>query len=191
MSIYCIYKNLILLYVVCWKVKFIKVFAIDSASKKSGWSFFINNKLIDYGLIRANEKDDVDNRIMQIYLEIKKLVQKYEPDYIVFENTPSMNAKVARDLSRIHGCIMSLVFDSDGKMGFRDYMPTTWRSIIGTYNGTKAGQKRDYQKQKAIEIVNTKYNKQFIYDKSDKNGDDDICEAILLGEAFYIIENEE
>ncbi len=171
-------------------MKFIKVFAIDSASKKSGWSFFINNKLIDYGLIRANEKDDVDNRIMQIYLEIKKLVQKYEPDYIVFENTPSMNAKVARDLSRIHGCIMSLVFDSGGKMGFRDYMPTTWRSIIGTYNGKREGQKRDYQKQKAIEIVNKKYNKQFIYDKSDKNGDDDICEAILLGEAFYIIENE-
>jgi Holliday junction resolvasome RuvABC endonuclease subunit len=118
----------------------LKVLSFDAATKKTGWAFFKNKDLlVDHGLLRA-EKDemDYDVRIMQLYLQIKKLVQQFKPDYVVFENTPSQNnAELGRQLSRLHGCIMSLVFDSNGKMGFRTYMPTKWRSVIGTYGGNK------------------------------------------------------
>ena len=66
----------------------IKVLGLDLATKKSGYCFKENKQLIDFGLIRANEKDDIDHRIMQIYLQVKDIVKKYKPDYIVFENTP-------------------------------------------------------------------------------------------------------
>ena len=167
----------------------IKVLGLDLATKKSGYCFKENKQLIDFGLIRANEKDDIDHRIMQIYLQAKDIVKKYKPDYIVFENTPSHNnAKLGRELSRLHGCIMSLVFDSNGKMGYRDYMPSKWRSAIGTYDGTRNGLRRDVQKQCAIDYINKKYNLDLVYDPKDKTGSDDIAEAICICDAFEIIE---
>jgi Holliday junction resolvasome RuvABC endonuclease subunit len=166
-------------------VIFIKVLGLDSASKKTGYCCNQDGKLISYGLIKADDKENnTDIRIEQIYNQIKQIVLDFKPDYIVFENTPSQNnPQLARTLSRIHGTIMSLCFDYD--IGIRDYMPTQWRKVVNTYDGKREHMKREYQKQKAVEICNQKYGTTFIYDKNDNKTQDDIAEAILIAESFY------
>ena len=67
------------------------------------------------------------------------------------------------------------------------YAPSSWRSIMGLYNGTTEGTKRDYQKQAAVDFVNKLYGFDFKYytnDTKKKQTDDDMAEAILLGLAF-------
>lgn len=163
-------------------MSFIKLLSLDSATVKTGWAYFDNGKLINYGLFNTTSKEkNVDKRIEELYLQIKNKVLEIEPDYIIFEDTHGANQQIARGLSRLHGCIMSLAFDYN--IGLRDYMPSTWRSTINLYDKSKDSKKRDYQKQKAIEYVNNKYGTIFIFDKSDKNGHDDQAEAICIGEA--------
>jgi Holliday junction resolvasome RuvABC endonuclease subunit len=162
-----------------------KVLGLDSATKKTGWCFNEDGKIISYGLIKADDKEkNTDIRIEQIYKQIKEKVLEFKPDYIVFENTPSNNnPQLARSLSRLHGCIMSLGYDYD--IGFRDYMPSEWRKLAGTYDGKREHMKREYQKQKAVEICNERYGTNFVYDKNDNKTEDDIAEAILISESFY------
>ena len=67
------------------------------------------------------------------------------------------------------------------------YVPSSWRSIIGTYDGTRQGMKRDIQKQKAVDKTNEIYNLGFVYSKTEtktKHTDDDKAEAICLGLAY-------
>ena len=67
------------------------------------------------------------------------------------------------------------------------YAPSSWRSIIGTYDGTRQGMKRDIQKQKAVDKINEIYGLGFVYSKTEtktKNTDDDKAEAICLGLAY-------
>jgi Holliday junction resolvasome RuvABC endonuclease subunit len=163
----------------------IKVLGLDSATKKTGYACTEDSKLISYGLIKADNKEkNTDIRIEQIYKQLKEIVLIFKPDYICFENTPSFNnPQLARDLSRLHGCIMSICYDYD--VGFRDYMPSQWRKMIGTYDGKREHMKREYQKQMAVEICNKKYGTNFIYNKNDDKTDDDIAEAILIAESFY------
>jgi Holliday junction resolvasome RuvABC endonuclease subunit len=163
----------------------IKVIGLDSATKKTGYGCNEDGKLISYGLIKADAKEEnIDTRIEQIYKQIKQLVLEFKPDYIIFENTPSHNnPQLGRQLSRLHGCIMSLCYDYN--IGFRDYMPSQWRKVAGTYDGKREHMKREYQKQQSVDICNQKYGTNFVYNKNDNKTDDDIAEAILIADSFY------
>jgi Holliday junction resolvasome RuvABC endonuclease subunit len=164
----------------------LKIIGFDAATKKTGWAYKKDNQLIDYGLFKATDKEiNVDTRIEELYKEIKNKILEIKPDYIVFEDTHGVNKQIARGLSRLHGCILSIAFNQN--LGVREYMPSQWRSAVNLYDKSKDSKKRDYQKMKAIEYVNKKYGTEFIYDKSDKNGHDDQAEAICIVEAFEIL----
>ena len=80
---------------------------------------------------------------------------------------------------------MSLCFKYN--INFSFYAPSAWRSLIGLYDGTRNGMKRNVQKQRAIDKINSLYNLNFIYNEVEtktKHTDDDKAEAICLGLAY-------
>lgn len=171
------------------------ILALDMATKKTGWALFnYAGGLIDYGVFRT-ESSETKERMKEIYNMVSnKILEHPEITTIVFEDVPlnnHNNLKTGKDLSILQGVILSLCFEYD--LGYVLYNPSAWRSVVGLYNGTREGMKRDYQKQAAVNKVNELYNFGFIYNETEtksKLTDDDKAEAICLGLA-YIKENEE
>lgn len=170
------------------------ILGLDMATKKTGYSILNDNgELLSYGLIRTESKETKD-RMKEIYQAIKELIEQKNINMIVLEDVPvnnHNNLKVGKDLSTLQGLILSLCFDYDIK--YKLYNPSAWRSIVETYNGTREGMKRAYQKQKAVELVNEIYNLDFVYNETETKTrltDDDKAESILIGLA-YIRENKE
>lgn len=171
------------------------ILSLDMATKKTGWALFdAKGNLIEYGVIRTQNSDTKD-RMEELYFEIANKIKKYSKlTTIVFEDVPlnnHNNLKTGKDLSILQGVILSLCFEYE--LDYVLYNPSAWRSIIGLYNGTREGMKRDYQKQAAVDKVNEIYGFNFIYNETEtktKQTDDDKAEAICLGLA-YIKENKE
>jgi Holliday junction resolvasome RuvABC endonuclease subunit len=163
------------------------ILSLDLATKKTGFAIFINRKLDNFGLIQSTE-GNYQERILCTREKIVELIKKHKIKQIVLEEVginPRNNLIVAHDLCVCQGVILDLCCIY--KLGLKLYAPSSWRALMGTYDGTRAGMKREVQKEKAISIVNELYGYDFKYFKSDtkKNiSDDDICEAILMGLAF-------
>lgn len=171
------------------------ILGLDMATKKTGYCIMSKDeKIKTYGLIRTTSENTKD-RIKEVYFEIKSLVHKYNITHIVLEDVPvnnHNNIKVGKDLSILQGVVLSVCFDMG--IDFSLYNPSAWRTIIGTYNGTREGMKRDFQKRKAVEIVNSIYGLDFVYNETEtktKSTDDDKAEAILIALAYLRDENKE
>ena len=171
------------------------ILGLDMSTKKTGFSILdMNRNLIEYGLIRT-ETDNSKSRIEELYWNIEKVIIRYidNIDTIVFEDVPVSshnNLKTGKDLCILQGVILSLCFKYNIKFCF--YNPSAWRSIIGLYDGTREGMKRDAQKQKAVNMVNQLYDLNFVYNATEtktRRTDDDIAEAICIA-LSYITEIE-
>lgn len=174
-----------------------KIMGLDLATKKTGWSIFHDDKLIDYGIFFADKNEvNVHSRILQIKKQILNKIKEHKIEHIIIENVPinlHSNLKIGMDLIVLQGVILSVCDDLD--LGLQLLSPSSWRSSMGLYDGTRATMKRDCQKQKAIDMVNEIYGFDFKYYKSDtktKISDDDKAESILLVMAYNKIlkENE-
>lgn len=171
------------------------ILSLDMATKKTGWALFSEDgNLLNYGVIRTT-KEETKERMKEIYEEIfKRILENPEIKVVVFEDVPlnnHNNLKTGKDLSILQGVILSLCFEND--LSYILYNPSAWRSVVGLYNGTREGMKRDYQKQAAVNKVNEIYGFDFIYNETEtktRQTDDDKAEAICLGLA-YIQENKE
>lgn len=164
------------------------VLGIDAATTKTGYALLDKNKsLIDYGAFRTQSKE-LFERICEIYLFLEDILKHNNIEAIVIEDvaiTVKNNLKVGSDLLRLQGAIYALSIRYDIPIVL--YMPSAWRSVIGTYDGTREGTKRDVQKQRAVEKVNEIYSLGFEYHKSEtktNQTDDDKAEAILIARAF-------
>lgn len=171
------------------------ILALDMATKKTGWALFdYNGALIDYGVFRTTQ-DETKERMEEIYFFIEdKITNLPKLTTIVFEDVPlnnHNNLKTGKDLSILQGVVLSLCFKYE--LDYVLYNPSAWRSIVGLYNGTREGMKREYQKKAAVDKVNELFNFDFIYNETETKTrltDDDKAEAICLGLA-YIKENKE
>lgn len=172
------------------------ILGIDAATKKTGYSLLdeTTGKLIEFGLIRTNS-DDVKERMKEIYFELKDIVTNNDIKVVVVEDIPvnnHANLKTGKDLSILHGVILGICFEQC--LPWKVYAPSAWRSLVGTYDGTREGTKREVQKQAAVNEVNKLYNldlKYYIRDTKENKSDDDKAEAILIARAYYISENKE
>ena len=170
------------------------ILGLDMATKKTGYSLLdIKANLYDYGVIRTTEEEPRE-RIKEVYDAIEKIIKDNDIGCVVFEDVPVTNhnnLKTGKDLCILQGAILSLCFKHN--IPYKFYAPSSWRSIRGTYDGTRQGMKREVQKQKAVDKVNEIYNLNFIYNKTEtktKHTDDDKAEAICLALA-YITERRE
>ena len=169
------------------------ILGLDMATKKTGFGLItLNGELYDCGVIRTTSIDPRD-RIQEIYNAIDGIINNFDIKYIIFEDVPVTNhnnLKTGKDLCILQGAILSLCFKYNIEYVF--YAPSAWRSIIGTYDGTREGMKRDIQKQRAVDKVNDIYDLNFVYNATEtktRQTDDDKAEAICLGLAFIQDDN--
>lgn len=166
------------------------LFGIDASTTSTGLSVFIDGKLKEYARIKGNSKY-VYERIKSISIGIEKYFRLYTPEYVFIEDVPLSNAvnrRVAEKLILLQGCILHL--SQSYNSCFVQIPPLKWRKL----SGVVCENKREKQKQSAIELVNQVYGTSFEWttkEDDEKNGNSDICEAILIGKAgISIIEGD-
>ena len=173
-----------------------EILGVDAATKKTGYGI-INAEtgaLVDYGLIKTSS-DDVRDRMKEIYFKLKEIIQRNDIKVVVVEDIPvnnHSNLKTGKDLSILHGVILGVCFEQC--LPWVVYAPSSWRSVVGTYDGTREGTKREIQKQVAVDKVNKLYNLNlhyFVRDTKENQSDDDKAEAILIARSFYLNERKE
>lgn len=164
------------------------ILSLDLATKKTGYAIMKDDSsLVEYGLIRTFSNEPRD-RIKEIYFGVENIIKNNEITHIICEDVPinnHNNLKTGKDLCILQGAILTLGFLYG--INFTFYNPSSWRSIIGLYDGTREGTKRAIQKQKAVNKVNEIYKLNLVYyEKENKNciTDDDKAEAICLGLAY-------
>lgn len=173
-----------------------EILGIDAATKKTGYGIIDaeTGALVDYGLIKTSS-DDVRDRMKEIYFKLKEIIQRNDIKVVVVEDIPvnnHSNLKTGKDLSILHGVILGVCFEQC--LPWVVYAPSSWRSVVGTYDGTREGTKREIQKQVAVDKVNELYNLNlhyFVRDTKENQSDDDKAEAILIARAFYLNEKKE
>ena len=164
------------------------ILGLDLATKRTGYGILKpDGSLVTSGQIIVTGYSPYV-RMKDIYEQIKEIVKKFGVSHIILEDVPvntHSNIKTGKELSVLQGVILSLCFQYN--IPYVLYNPSAWRSIIGTYDGTRAGMKRNVQKQKAVELVNNIYGVSFVYnEKVTKKTwyDDDRAEAILIALAY-------
>lgn len=171
-----------------------RILGLDAATKKTGYSILDDNyNILECGVIRTTSSD-VKERLKEIYIEIEKKIIENKIDCLVAEDVPVTkhnNLKTGKDLSTLQGIILSLCFRYNVDYTF--YNPSAWRSLVGTYDGTREGMKRQFQKQRAVDLINKLYGLDFVYNETEtktRTTDDDKAEAILIARAFLIERSE-
>lgn len=164
------------------------VLGLDMATKKTGFCLMNHDRTIErFGLIRT-ESSETKDRMKEIYQNIKSIIEQNNVTHVVLEDVPvnnHNNLKTGKDLSILQGVVLSICFEEN--LNYTLYNPSAWRTIIGTYNGTREGMKRDFQKRRAVEVVNEIYDLKLIYNATETKTrftDDDKAEAILIALAY-------
>lgn len=164
------------------------ILSLDMATKKTGYGLLDENaNLYESGVIRTIS-DEPRERIREVYDAIENIITSNNITRVVLEDVPVTshnNLKTGKDLCILQGSILALCFKHN--IDYYFYAPSSWRSLVGTYDGTRQGMKREVQKQRAVDKVNEIYNLEFVYNATEtktRHTDDDRAEAICLGLAY-------
>ncbi len=146
-----------------------KLLALDQASRISGWAFFDNGELKEFGKIVVSD-DDIGERLYKIRKEVQKLIDKFEIDEIVFEDIQLQtnvgnNVKTFKILAEVFGIIYELA--TELKIKNTAVLSGVWKSALGI-----KGKRRPDQKHNAQLYVNNTYH---------INPTQDECDAICIG----------
>lgn len=154
---------------------------IDASSKKTGWSIFKDNQLIDYGIIEPIDSNaEFRDRIRSIMPQLGTIVDKYNPDVCYTEDVPLMekgSKKTLVILGAVQGSIIGLFSSRNIPVEFIGV--SNWRSKLGLFTGKKEDTKREQMKKSSIEYANKNFeiNLKWVSPSSKKN-EDDIADAI-------------
>lgn len=152
-----------------------RLLAIDQASL-SGWSFFIDDKLIDKGLIDIKKHE---YPLASFRAEIVFLIYKHNPDVIVFEDLVSMrNAKSVRKLQRITGVLEEV--SQFYNIKYFEYPTVSVRSKLCPI---KTGEKGRATKFDLARVVCNKYNMEYPLKKNGEEVTDPQAEFFNLSDS--------
>ena len=89
-----------------------RLLALDQASRTSGYSVFINDKLETYGHIDLSV-EDVGERLVLLRKEVTRLIHKYDINEIAFEDIQMQssvgnNVQTFKVLAEVFGVILML-----------------------------------------------------------------------------------
>ena len=153
-----------------------KILALDNATKKCGYAVLTNARPICYGVIEQNDKS-LDQRLKGLYGKIRRLVELHKVDMIVCEDNYShSNIQVLKGLCLLEGIILAIGFDFG--VPVKRILASEWRKKIGFKTGENKAQKREVQKQFAIDFVNLQLGA--------KVTSDDVAEALCIGYSQFI-----
>jgi Holliday junction resolvasome RuvABC endonuclease subunit len=63
-----------------------RILALDQSSRVSGWAVFDGDTLIEYGKFDVGSIYELGERLHQIRLKVKNLIDKYEVDKVILED---------------------------------------------------------------------------------------------------------
>lgn len=153
------------------------IVGIDASSNKTGMSVFRDDEYITHILIDCHKTKDSKKRIQEMMLEIRSMLNEYNPDKIVMEECMlKTNIDTVKKLSYIAGAVISWAAEHNAEFEFK--LPSEWRKRVGIVQGPKVT--RDKLKQEAIDMVKEKFG----LDVTDDEG-----EATLL--AYSVTHNED
>lgn len=150
-----------------------KILALDQASQTTGWSVWEDSKLITYGKFTVAQPH-MGDRLTAIRNHIKKLIDNYLPDKIIFEDIQLQtktvnNVHTYRVLAEVIGMLET--FLTDIKIPYEIMSSSTWKSALGIKGKDRTEQKRNAQSW----VVNT-YSVKPTQDE---------CDAICIGAAYF------
>ena len=157
---------------------------LDASTTKTGYAIFDDDKLIEYGVI-SSDKKDWRKRILVIAHELCKLIRNSKIEFIVVEDVPIIGGRVtsAKILGVVQGMVLTIA--SAMKVPIEFIPVTTWRSLMGLFDGTRKGVSREEMKRKSIELANKLFGLQLNwYSPSSTKNDDDISDAILIAYSY-------
>lgn len=105
-----------------------KILALDQAQNMTGYAVFEDSDLHKWGVLDYHT-EDVELRLPLMTNHIQLLMNKYNPDVVVFEGV-SLKDSVQRliHLAWVQGCIIQMCFER--KIPYSIYQPTLWRKIL-------------------------------------------------------------
>lgn len=140
------------------------ILALDQSSKKNGWAVITKKGLKASGVFTADDKLDYISRLKIVRETIIKLITKYKPSFIVFEDTQYQgNAQGYKVLAMTQGIMMDILFTY--KIDFYIVPPVTWKSFCHI-----EGKKRAEQKANTKKFVADKYGLIVSEDEADAVG---------------------
>lgn len=127
-----------------------KTLTIDSSTKSTGFSLFVNGKYKESFLIDLSTHKEVDKRFPLMVKEILNTLNTYKP-YIIYieEAVVVRNADTQRFLMKLQGVIYAWCLYNDCE--FNTIRPTEWRKILEFQQGKKI--KREELKKQSLAYV--------------------------------------
>ena len=144
-----------------------KIVGIDSSTKSSGLSFYKDGELSFHTCLDFSKTKDTDDRIKQMIGALDFELKRLDPDAVFVEaQWARQNVQTTIKLAYIVGAIKHICLELGS--GCNTTLPSQWRKAIGI-----KGKNRQEDKNLAIE---------YVYQKHHIEVNDDVAEAICIGE---------
>lgn len=155
-----------------------KILCLDQATRKSGWSLFIDGGYAGSGIIDLSKSElDTYERSFEMAKELWAVIKKNKPEILIIEDVQNQsNTNTVIILSRLQGMIIGYA----EAHGVKTYilLPSQWRKALGFIQGPKV--KREALKQQSINYVKEHYG---------IDASEDEMEAIAINAAAHKIYN--
>ena len=163
-----------------------KILAFDQAARLSGWSYWENDKPIEWGTVEPSPKSLLgEKRLKSLYEQFDSLISKYNPDILLIENPvggdedkergqgATSNWKTAQVLFHVQSLLMLLA--AQHKVKLEIISPSSWQFTTRIHKRSRAERKAG-----AREFVEKTYKI--------SNVVQDVCDSICIG--YHYIEKE-
>ncbi|MEK7633407.1 MAG: crossover junction endodeoxyribonuclease RuvC [Patescibacteria group bacterium] len=143
------------------------ILSIDSGIERTGYAIFKNKKYVTSALIKTSKNLETETRLMEIYLKLVEIVEKYKPEVMVLEQLLFFkNQKTFVRVAQAQGIVMLLAAQNKIKVEF--LTPLQIKQIVTGY-----GQADKKSVQKMIKLTTEIDIKQ-----------DDEADAVACGLAY-------
>jgi Holliday junction resolvasome RuvABC endonuclease subunit len=151
------------------------ILAVDASTKRTGLATIINGQ-IKYSVI-ASSSASVEKRIGIMRDGIIQFIKDNNIDKVILEevHTEVANNHIQKMLTWLQGCIVVAIFEYNKNIKVEFIGASSWRSVLGL-QGYRV--KREQQKQKDIDYVNSTYG------LSLTTSQDDEADAICILTAY-------
>lgn len=158
------------------KINSQRILALDAATNTTGYSVYDDGELVAYGVFKTDSKNNLTERINEVKLWLKNMLEQHQIDFLGIENIQletyghnNFQVQTYNALARLQGVLLDAAFEMnvDSDLAYA----TEWRKYCGVGGGTG----RENKKKQAQDKVKVWYGKDCTQDEAD---------AICIGKYF-------
>lgn len=114
-----------------------KILGVDISSRSTGLGLIEGDKLLEYTKINPTGTMSNSAKMFLFSVELEKLIQKYQPDYIAVEDVIQVSSvSITKILARFNGVALVSAYKYN-KTEPRLFIPSEWKKIIGLHGIVK------------------------------------------------------